>query len=141
MDKLKASGHREIVQGMQLGNKNIAAPPISGGLSLQAFSWPRSPGRAGPSPRLPFTMRREQSSSPAEDRMGRTERRPTQFRLTHLPVCEPDNFRPATNEHFEEDIAAAKSAIKVALPKQPSKPNGKVKHTWKAVPTLGGRAA
>jgi hypothetical protein len=63
---------------------------------------------------------------------------PTQYRLTHLPVCEPDNFRPATNEwnRFEEDITAAKSAIKVALPKQPSKPNGKVKHTWKAGTTL-----
>jgi hypothetical protein len=63
---------------------------------------------------------------------------PTQYRLTHLPVCEPDNFRPATNEwkRFEEDITAAKSAIKAALPKQPSKPNGKVKHTWKAGTTL-----
>jgi hypothetical protein len=63
---------------------------------------------------------------------------PTQYRLAHLPVCEPANFRPPTNEwkRFEEDIAAAKTAIKAALPKQPNKPNGKVKHTWKAGPTL-----
>jgi len=63
---------------------------------------------------------------------------PTQYRLTHLSVCEPANFRPPTNEwkRFEEDIAAAKAAIKAALPKQLSKPNGKVKHTWKAGPTL-----
>ncbi len=59
--------------------------------------------------------------------------------LTHLPVSEPDNFRPATNEwkRFEEDIDAAKAAIKKAAePKQSSKPNGKVKHKWKAGPTL-----
>ena len=63
---------------------------------------------------------------------------PTQYRLTHLPVCEPTNFRPPTNEwkRFEEDIAAARAAIKAALPKQPNKPNGKVKHTWKAGSTL-----
>jgi hypothetical protein len=36
---------------------------------------------------------------------------PTQYRLTHLSVCEPANFRPPTNEwkRFEEDIAAAKA--------------------------------
>jgi hypothetical protein len=37
---------------------------------------------------------------------------------------------------LDEDIAAAKAAIKAALPKQPNKPNGKVKHIWKAGSTL-----
>lgn len=38
---------------------------------------------------------------------------PTQYRLTWLPVAEPNNFRPATNEwkRFGESVRAAKAAM------------------------------
>jgi hypothetical protein len=67
---------------------------------------------------------------------GESKGDPAQYRLTHLPVSEPDNFRPATNEwkRFEDDVGAASAAIKVALARQPIKPNGKANGKWRAKP-------
>jgi hypothetical protein len=67
---------------------------------------------------------------------GESKGDPAQYRLTHLPVSEPDNFRPATNEwkRFEDDVGAASAAIKVALARQPIKPNDKANGKWRAKP-------
>jgi hypothetical protein len=41
---------------------------------------------------------------------------PTQYRLTYLPVAEPGDYRPATNDwkRFETNSGAAKEAIKAS---------------------------
>jgi hypothetical protein len=50
---------------------------------------------------------------------------PTQYRLTWLPVAEPNNFRPPTNEwkRFVDDVDAARKAVIV----QTRKGNGYAK--------------
>jgi hypothetical protein len=76
---------------------------------------------------------------------GKSKGTPAQYRLSHLPVSEPNNFRPASNQwkRFEEDVDAAKAAIKAALTKQPSTPSRKTRGKWKAKLRLipGGHVA
>jgi hypothetical protein len=58
---------------------------------------------------------------------GQSKGDATQYRLTFLPVSEPNDFRAATNEwkHFEENVSAAKTAIEKALGQEkPSRLNG-----------------
>jgi hypothetical protein len=68
---------------------------------------------------------------------GESKGDPAQYRLTFLPVSEPNNFRPATNEwkRFGEDTVAA-TAIKSAEAKRPSKPNSKARGKWKSEAVL-----
>jgi hypothetical protein len=58
---------------------------------------------------------------------------PTQYRLTYLPVAEPGDYSPATNDwkRFETNIKAAKSAIKAG---QRKTGNGKAKAHFEAWP-------
>jgi len=65
---------------------------------------------------------------------GESRGNPAIYRLKWLPVCEPDNFRPATNEwrRFEEDIEAAAAAIKATGMMRSTRPNGKPRGKWKA---------
>ena len=65
---------------------------------------------------------------PGRRAWGQDKGEPTQYRLTYLPVSEPNNFHPATNEwmKFETDIRAARSAIKAKQRKTHHKFNGQV---------------
>jgi hypothetical protein len=72
-------------------------------------------------------------AQPGRRPCGQDHGDPTQYRLTYLPVADPGDYCPATNEwkRFESNADAAREAIKAHARKSG---NGKAKANFKAWP-------